>query len=124
MPLVDYTRTKRPVVDINLDADPYDHWQEFGKRNKAKLGWFLRQIEELCHDGLESRLPSAPSWLPDWLKATSVVVRVLASGGSRVVGKLAATLGSAFGEDYVAEIRGLAHPSSRTRSALRRPNRW
>ena len=38
MPLIDYTRTKRPVFDIDLDTDPYERWQEVGRRNKAKLG--------------------------------------------------------------------------------------
>jgi len=38
MPLIDYSRTNRPVFDIDLDADPYDRWQEVGRRNKAKPG--------------------------------------------------------------------------------------
>jgi hypothetical protein len=104
MPLVDYTRTKRPVFDIDLDADPYDRWQEVGRRNKAKLSRFLRDIEnsfaELCFGK-----PSDP-------------VRWLLGAGGRVAGKLAALVARTFGEDYQAEIRGLAHASGLPESKL------
>lgn len=97
MPLVDYTRTKRPVFDIDLDADPYDRWQEVGRRNKAKLGRFLREIETSLAEG--------------WLGQPSDGMRWLLGAGGRVVGKLAAAIARTFGEDYQAEIRGLAHAS-------------
>jgi len=118
MPLVDYTRTKRPIFDIDLEADPFDRWQEVGRRNKGRLARFLREIEALYHDGVESQLPTAPSWTPEWMKAMSWVIRPLASGGGRVIGRLAATFAAAFGEDYVAEIRGLASASGLPESKL------
>lgn len=52
MPLIDYTRTKRPVFDIDLDADPYDRWKEVGRRTKATLSRFLGEIQELTRDGI------------------------------------------------------------------------
>jgi hypothetical protein len=101
MPLVDYTRTKRPVLDIDLDADPYDRWQEVGRRNKAKLGRFLRDIEQMVAD-------STDSWYS----------RALLTGGKVLGGPLAALIARLFGEDYQAEIRGLAHASGLPESKL------
>jgi hypothetical protein len=119
MPLVDYTRTKRPVFDVDLDADPYDRWQEVGRRNRAKLGRFLRDIESMCHDLVGERVPKAPAWMPDFLTSiSSSIIRPLTLGLGRVTGKLAATIARSFGEDYVAEIRGLAHASALPESKL------
>lgn len=119
MPLVDYTRTNRPVFDIDLDADPYDRWQEVGRRNKAKLGRFLRDIEALAHELVNTVLPAAPSWVPDFVKSTTAnLVRPLTSGVARVTGKLASTIARSFGEDYQAEIRGLAAASGLPESKL------
>ena len=71
MPLIDYTRTKRPVFDIDLDADPYDRWQEVGRRNKAKLGRFIRDIEAMVHDAVDEYVDASPTWFPDILKPVS-----------------------------------------------------
>jgi hypothetical protein len=119
MPLIDYTRTKRPVFDIDLDADPYDRWQEVGRRNKAKLGRFLRDIESMCDDYVDEMLDTPSSWIPDFLKPLSKsLIKPLLAGGSRVTGKLAATIARSFGEDYQAEIRGLANGSGLSESKL------
>lgn len=119
MPLVDYARTKRPVFDIDLDADPYDRWQEVGRRNKAKLGRFLRDIEALAHELVDTVLPSGPRWVPDFMRATTAaLVRPLTGGIARVTGKLAASIAKSFGEDYQAEIRGLAAASGLPESKL------
>lgn len=101
MPLVDYARTKRAIFDIDLDADPYDRWREVGRRNKAKLGRFLREIETMLHE-------SAEAWY----------VRALLAGAKVVAGPLAVLVARLFGEDYVAEIRGLAHASGLPESKL------
>lgn len=100
MPLIDYARTKRPIFDIDLDADPYERWQEVGRRSKAKLGRFLRDIETMLTD-------HADTW---YLRA------LLAS--TTVTGPLAALIARLFGEDYQAEIRGLAHASGLPESKL------
>lgn len=119
MPLVDYTRTKRPVFDIDLDADPYDRWQEVGRRSRAKLGRFLRDIESMLHDGVDVMVDSAWSWVPDFLKPLSKsLISPLLAGGTRITGTLAATIARTFGEDYQAEIRGLAHGSGLPESKL------
>ena len=94
MPLVDYSRTKRPVFDIDLDADPYDRWQEVGRRNKAKLGRFMRDIEQTLAD-------CATTWYH----------RALLTCGPVLGGPLAVLIARLFGEDYQAEIRGLARAS-------------
>jgi hypothetical protein len=101
MPLIDYTRTNRPVFDIDLDADPYDRWQEVGRRNKAKLGRFLRDIERMLAD-------HADTWY----------LRALLTAGPVLGGPLAALIARLFGEDYEAEIRGLAHASGLPASKL------
>lgn len=119
MPLVDYTRTRRPILDVDLDADPFDRWQEVGRRQKAALGRFLRDIESMCHDLLAEKLPASPAWMPEFLtSATIKLLRPLTIGFGRVTGRLAATIARAFGEDYTAEIRGLAHGSGIPESKL------
>ena len=112
MPLVDYSRTKRPVFDIDLDADPYDRWQEVGRRNKAKLGRFIRDIEAMVHDAVSEYVDASPVWFPDILKPVSKsVLKPLLTGASRITGKLGSWVARSFGEDYADEIRGLAHAS-------------
>jgi hypothetical protein len=119
MPLVDYTRTKRPVFDVDLEADPYDRWQEVGRRNKAKLGRFLRDIETAAHALADDFVERNSTWLPDVLGTTTKwLLRTLLSGGGRLSGKAAALLARMFGEDYQAEIRGLAHASGLPESKL------
>lgn len=46
MSLIDYSQTKRPVFEIDLDLAPYDRWQEVGRRERARLGRFLGDISE------------------------------------------------------------------------------
>jgi hypothetical protein len=119
MPLIEYTRTKRPVCDIDLEADPYDRWQDVGRRNKTKLGRFLRDIESMCDNYIDEMVDASSSWIPDFLKPLSKsLIKPLLAGGSRVTGKLAATIARSFGEDYQAEIRGLAHGSGLPESKL------
>lgn len=97
MPLVDYSRTRRPVLDVDLDVAPYDRWQEVGRRHKAALSRFMREIETTAAEAVVAR---PPAW-----------VRRLIGGAGRVTGTLAALVARLFGEDYQAEIRGLAHAS-------------
>lgn len=119
MPLVDYARTKRPVFDIDLDADPYDRWQEVGRRNKAKLGRFIRDIEAMVHDAVRDYVDASPAWFPDILKpASKSVLKPLLSGASRITGKLGSWVARSFGEDYADEIRGLAHASGLAESKI------
>ena len=32
VPLVGYARTRRPILDVDLAADPFDRWREIGHR--------------------------------------------------------------------------------------------
>ena len=54
MSLIDYTLTKRPIYDIDLDAAPYDRWQEVGRRSKVRLGRFLRDIGNMCEEFVDA----------------------------------------------------------------------
>ena len=119
MPLIDYTRTKRPVFDIDLDADPYDRWAEVGRRSKAKLGRFMRDIEAMVHDYADQYVEAAPEWFPDILKPIAkTTLKPLLSGLSRVTGKLGSWVARSFGEEYADEIRGLAHASGLPESKI------
>jgi hypothetical protein len=119
MSLIDYTQTKRPVYDIDLDAAPYDRWQEVGRRSKARLGRFLRDIENMCEEFVDAVVDTHSQWIPEFLKPISKsLIKPLLAGGSRVTGKLATTIARSFGEDYQAEIRGLARGSGLPESKL------
>ena len=64
-------------------------------------------------------LGTSSSWIPDFLQPLSKsLIKPLLAGGSRVTGKLAATIARSFGEDYQAEIRGLAHGSGLSESKM------
>jgi len=119
MPLVDYTRTNRPVFDIDLDAAPYDRWREVGRRSKAKLGRFMRDIEAMTHDAINQFVDASTVWVPDVLKPLSKsVLTPLLSGAPRVTGKLGSWIARSFGEEYADEIRGLAHASALPESKI------
>lgn len=119
MPLIDYTRTKRPVFDIDLDADPYDRWKEVGRRNKAKLSRFLGEIQELTRDGIVEWLDGRSAWVPGFLRsAAKTLVGPLLECSGQVGGRLGTLMARSFGEDYQAEIRGLAHSSGLPESKL------
>jgi hypothetical protein len=119
MPLVDYARTKRPVLEIDLDVDPYERWQEVGRRNRVKLGRFLRDIESMCVDRLGMLVDDSGSWIPECFRPFSKsLIEPLLLGGTRVTGRLASMIARSFGEDYQEEIRGLAHGSGLPESKL------
>jgi len=119
MPLVDYARTRRPVFDIDLDAEPCDRWAEVGRRNKAKLARFLRDIEAMSHEFVDTFVDRSESWLPASLRRLSKsVLRPLLSGASRLTGSIGARVARSFGEDYADEIRGLARASGLPESKL------
>lgn len=108
MPLVNYARTTRPVFDINLDAGPYDRWQDVGRRNKAKLGRFLRDIEDLAKDGMVDWSDQPSAWVPAFVRSTA---QRLVGPLLDCAGRLGSLMARSFREDYQAEIRGLAHAS-------------
>lgn len=119
MPLVDYTRTKRPVFDIDLDATPYERWATVGRRNRAKLARFMRDIEAMSHELVDNLVDRAPGWFPESLRRMSKsVLKPLLAGASRLTGKLGAQVARSFGEDYADEVRGLAHASGLPESKL------
>jgi hypothetical protein len=119
MPLVNYARTNRPVFDIDLDASPYDRWQDVGRRNKAKLGRFLREIEDLAKDGMMDWIDQPSAWVPAFIRSTAKrLIGPLLECAGRVGGRLGSLMARSFGEDYQAEIRGLAHASGLPESKL------
>lgn len=120
MPLIDYARTKRPVFDVDLDAAPSDRWAEVGRRNRARLGRFLRDIERMCHGLIDDAVDASPAWFPGFLKtlSKSVLKPLLVGGGGRLTGKVASLVARCFGGEYCDEIRGLAHASGLPESKL------
>lgn len=98
MPLVDYHSTGRPIIDIDLDEEPYDRWFEVGQIHGRQLARFLNDIESMCERHSDEVVPPW-GWLVKLLRY---------SGGGFFAGKLALTVGRIFGEEYVDEIRGLA----------------
>jgi len=119
MPLVDYARTNRPVFDIDLDVEPYRRWHEVGQRHRGKLGRFLRDIETTVRASAVEWLEQPASGITGLIKSVSrTFVGPLLEGGARVGGKLGGLLARTFGEDYQAEIRGLAHASGLPESKL------
>lgn len=119
MSLVDYTRTNRPVFDIDLDAPPYERWAEVGRRNRAKLARFMRDIEAMSHELVDNLVDRSPDWFPESLRRMSKsILKPLLAGASRLTGKLGAQVARSFGEDYADEIRGLAHTSGLPESKL------
>ena len=119
MPLVDYARTKRPIYDIDLDAPPCERWVEVGRRNRRKLAGFMRDIEAMTHELVDTFVDRSPDWVPESFRQLSKsVLKPLLAGTSRITGHLAARVARSFGEEYADEIRGLAHASGLPESKL------
>ena len=106
MPLVNYSATPWPVFDINLDADPYERWQEVAAKHSRQSARFLADIEKMTKQHAREWVRSqVPTWYGGYF---STMVGPLLDVFGRVTGKLAATLARCFGEGYQAEIRGFA----------------
>jgi hypothetical protein len=111
MSLIDYSQTKRPVFEIDLDLAPYDRWQEVGRRQRARLGRFLGDIRKMAEEHAEA-------WLKQFSKPKQPLIRSLLRGGVKVTGPLAVFVARIFGEEYQEEIRGLAHASGHDLNTL------
>jgi len=111
MSLIDYSQTKRPVFEIDLELAPYDRWQEVGRKERARLGRFLADIKKMAKQ-------QAEVWLQQFPKPKQPFIRRLLSGGIKVTGPLSVFVARIFGEEYQEEIRGLAHGSGHDLSTL------
>lgn len=111
MQLINYTRTKRPTFEIDLNLPPYRRWQEVGRRESVRLGEFLEDIKRMCDQHAEASLEKlTPTFRP--------LLRKLLHRGVKVTGSIAALVAALFGEEYQEEIRGLAHASGHDLSTL------
>ena len=117
MPLVDYHSTGRPIIDIDLDEEPYDRWYEVGQIHGRQLARFLNDIQSMCerHAG-ELLGTGAWGWFPSSLSET--ILSALIYGSGSIAGKVGLSLGRLFGEEYVDEIRGLAAGSGLCEGSL------
>ena len=71
MPLVDYHSTGRPIIDIDLDEEPYDRWYEVGQIHGRQLARFLNDIQSMCERHADELLGTdALGWFPSSLSKT------------------------------------------------------
>ena len=97
MPLVEYSATKLPIHDVDLAAPPADRWKAVCRSEADNMAALLSDCVGECVEYL--------NWLPGVLRPA---VTALAQGGAGLGGRLADWVAGLFGEDYVAEIRGIA----------------
>jgi len=97
MNLVEYSASKLPVYDIDLDAPPEQRWKKVGRAEGENISALLDDVvdEYLDHVG----------WLPAYLRPA---LTAMAKGGAGLAGWIVDWIASLFGQDYVAEIRGIA----------------
>jgi len=97
MPLVEYSATKLPVYDIDLAAPPKERWKDVCEAEGENIAALLSDVVDECLEQV-SRLPV---YLQPFVTAT-------AWGSATLAGWLTDRIAAIFGEDYVAEIRGIA----------------
>ena len=97
MPLVEYSAAKLPVYDVDLAAPPAERWRKIGRAEGENIAALIDDVVEECIDHA--------SWLPGYLRPA---VTLMAQGGATLTGWIVDWIASLFGQDYVAEIRGIA----------------
>ena len=97
MKLVDYTATRHPVYDVDLDAPPEDRWKHIAQKEAKNIGRLLDDVVELCVE----KAGSFPLIFRPLVISAGKGIAIL---GGQIVHMLAAC----YGEEYVAEMRALA----------------
>lgn len=97
MPLVEYSASKLPVYDIDLAAPPAERWREVCEEEGENIAALLDDVVEECVGHLD--------WLPIYARP---FVAATARGGAALAGWVVDRVAALFGQEYVAEIRGIA----------------
>jgi len=97
MPLVEYSAAKLPVYDVDLAAPPVERWKDVCEAEGENIAGLLADVVDECLEYV--------GWLPAYLQP---FVTATAWGGGSLAGWIVDRIAGMFGEDYVAEIRGVA----------------
>ncbi len=97
MPLVEYATTKLPVYDVDLAAPPAERWKAVCVAEGDNIAALLADVVDECLEYVNC----LPAYLQPFVTAT-------AWGGGSLAGWIVDRIAGMFGEDYVAEIRGIA----------------
>lgn len=97
MPLVEYSATTLPVYDVDLSAPPAERWRDVCEAEGENIADLLTDVVHECLEHV--------SWLPAYLQP---FVTATAWGCGSLTGWVVDRIAAMFGEDYVAEIRGIA----------------
>lgn len=97
MPLVEYSISKLPIYDVDLAAPAIERWRDFCLAEGDNVAALLSDVVDECVDSID-RLPGS----------LRPVVKAAARGSASLGGWLVDRIAALFGQDYVAEIRGIA----------------
>jgi len=97
MPLIEYSAAKLPVYDVDLAAPPAERWKDVCEAEGENIAALLADVVDECLEYV--------GWLPAYLQP---FVTATAWGSGTLAGWIVDRIAGMFGEDYVAEIRGVA----------------
>lgn len=97
MSLVNYRHLERPEAHIDLRAPPAERWRAFGRDYADELHALLRDVVALGEEHFQG--------IP---RLFQPLARAATHGASRVASRVFAAVAGWCGDEYVAEIKGLA----------------
>ena len=97
MPMVDYDEYRGTVVDVDLAAPPVERW------NDAVDEW-----GDECHEMMEEVVDCCKEHIEEWPTYLRPLVKIAMGGATVLGGHATAIVAKLFGQEYIAEIRGIA----------------
>lgn len=97
MPLVEYSAAGFPVHDVDLALPTGERWRDVCEAEGCNIAALLSDVVDECVDSI--------GCLPGFLQP---VVKAAARGSASLGGWIVDRIAALFGQDYVAEIRGIA----------------
>jgi len=97
MPMVDYDKYRGTTVDVDLAAPPAERWNDAVDEWGDECHEMMEEVVDCCKERIEE-LPAY--WRP--------LVRIAGEGRVGLGGRLVGIVAKLFGQEYIAEIRGIA----------------
>ena len=97
MPMVDYDKYRGTTVDVDLAAPPAERW------NDAVDEW-----GDECHEMMEEVVDCCKEYIEEWPTYLRPLVKIAIGGATVLGGHVTAIVAKLFGQEYIAEIGGIA----------------
>ena len=109
MKLINYN--KNNVLHVDLNGPPAKRWSEVVEQTGDQIHEILADVVELC----EEDFPDVPPWIQPLYKSA-------VHGAVKLGGRLVGIVARLFGQEYQAEIKGMAKQAGGSDPPLLRVN--